>query len=340
MKRLTFLFAILLSITSLFSQSLSPKSEIYIITCSPGEELYQSFGHNAIWIVDSVKRINYVYHYGTFDFSDPDFYVNFVRGKLNYMLGVEYYGSFEQEYNNAGRDVYAQKLNLDQAQKNEIFRYLRWKSLPENKYYIYDFLQDNCATRVRDVMVRIFGDTLVLPEKELDLSYRDVLKSYFRPMPWTRLKIINNNFEIGKKPWFNPTLVFWSLLVVFMFLSVLELKKKTVYKGVDFVLYIILGIIGILLLIMWFGTDHTPPKWNLNLLWAFPTHIWFAFVYLKNKKFKLIKIYSLIFGLLNIVLVLSYPIFPQDYDPALIPFFLLMGGRMLKRYWEIKKYNR
>ncbi|MEA3451389.1 MAG: hypothetical protein U9Q83_05740, partial [Bacteroidota bacterium] len=251
------------------------------------------------------------------------------------------------------------------------------------------FLQDNCATRVRDVMVRVFGDTLVLPEKELDLSYRDVLKPYFRPMPWTRFganlllglpadrkldswhamflpdniikvfdsaklkyndgqeenlvisttKIMDNDFEIGKKPWFNPTLVFWSLLIVFIVFSFFELKKKIVYKGVDFVLYFILGIVGILLLLFWFVTDHTPPKWNLNLLWAFPTHIWFAFVYLKNKKLKLIKIYSLIFGLLNIMLVITYPIFPQDYDYALIPFFLLIGGRMLKRYWEIRKKN-
>lgn len=388
MKRLKIFFFLVLGVLNLSAQNLSSDSKIYILTCSPGAELYQAFGHNAIWIVDNNQSINQVYHYGTFDFSDPNFYTNFIQGRLNYMLDIELYRYFYQEYDGDNRDVYMQELNLNLQQKNSIYKYLSWKSQAENKYYKYDFFMDNCATRVRDVMVQIFADTLVFPEIKIDLTYRQAIKPYLRAKPWIRFgtnlllglpadkkldywsamflpdyidtvfnsaqlvysknnveplvlsrsTLIKNDFKIGKKPWFNPSLVFWSILIIFIAISFLEIKKKKFFKGIDFVIYLILGIVSLILLFMWFGTDHTPTKWNLNLIWAFPSHIWFAFVYLKNKKKKLIKYYSLIFGITNIILCLTFPIFPQQYDQALIPFFILIAGRMLKEFWESKKY--
>lgn len=384
MRRLKIFVLLFLGVFSLSAQNLSSNSKIYILTCSPGAELYQAFGHNAIWILDNNQRISQVYHYGTFDFSAPHFYTNFIRGRLNYMLDIELYKYFHQEYNGDHRDVYAQELNLNLEQKNSIYKYLSWKSQPENKYYKYDFFMDNCATRVRDVLEQIFADTIVFPKIKIDLTYRQAIKPYLRAKPWIRFgtnlllglpadkkldywsamflpdyidtvfnsaklvysknnveplvlsrsTIIKNNFKIGKKPWFNPSLVFWSILIIFIAISLLEIKKKKFFKGIDFSIYLILGIVSLILIFMWFGTDHTPTKWNLNLIWAFPSHIWFAFVYLKNKRKKLIKYYSLIFGLVNILLCITFPIFPQHFDQALIPFFILLGGRMLKEFWE------
>ncbi len=387
MKRKIFIITIILSLyISLSAQNLSKESKIYIITCSPGTELYQAFGHNAIWIEDKTERINQVYHYGTFDFAAPHFYLNFIRGRLNYMLDIELFRDFYYEYNAAHRDVYIEELNLTLEEKDKIYKYLSWKSLPANKYYRYDFFMDNCATRIRDVLVKTFGDTLVFPKIKIDESYRQAIKPYLRAKPWIRLGtnlllglpadkklnywsamflpdyidtvlysakleynnvekplvvqrdiLIRNNFKIGPKPWFNPSLVFWILFFIVLIISIVEIKKKTKYKGIDFGMYLLLGIVGILLLFMWFGTDHTPTKWNLNILWAFPSHIWFAFVYLKNKKKNLIKNYALIFGIFNLLLCITYPVFPQHFDQALIPFFLLFSLRMLKEYWEIKK---
>ena len=44
------------------------------------------------------------------------------------------------------------------------------------------------------------------------------------------------------------------------------------------------GLLGIVLLIMWFLTDHTTTKWNFNVLWANPLLLSLAFVKMTSLK--------------------------------------------------------
>lgn len=360
-----------------YTQQLTDNSKIYIIVCSPGDELYQAFGHSAFWIIDTTTRVNLIYHYGTFNYADPNFYTKFIRGKLDYMLAAESYPAFMNEYSTDGRDVWKLELNLNTAKKNELYSYLKWKSLDANKYYKYDFFMDNCATRVRDVIEKIYGDSLVYENNfDIKTTYRKSIKPYLQAKPWTRFGInlllglpadkklnfysamylpyyidsvysianlnfdnttqklvtersemIVSNYQIGKRPFFNPTYLFWFLFVIISALTFIEFRKKKVYKAVNFTYFLITGIVSILLLFMWFLTDHTPTKWNLNLIWAFPTHIVFAFLYLKNNK--IVSKYLLITGIVSVLLVITYPVFPQQFDIAMIPFFLAFGIRFL-----------
>lgn len=360
-----------------YTQQLTDNSKIYVIVCSPGDELYQAFGHNAFWIIDTTTRVNLIYHYGTFNYADPNFYTKFIRGKLDYMLAAESYPAFMNEYSTDGRDVWKLELNLNTDKKNELYSYLKWKSLDANKYYKYDFFMDNCATRVRDVIEQIYGDSLVYKNNfNVETTYRKSIKPYLQAKPWTRFGInlllglpadkkldfysamylpyyidsvysianlsfdntknklvtersemIVSNYKIGKRPFFNPTYFFWFLFVFISALTFIEFRKKKVYKAVNFTYFLITGIVSILLLFMWFLTDHTPTKWNLNLIWAFPTHIVFAFLYLKNNK--IVSKYLLITGIVSILLVITYPVFPQQFDIAMIPFFLAFGIRFL-----------
>lgn len=360
-----------------YTQQLTDNSKIYIIVCSPGDELYQAFGHSAFWIIDTTTRVNLIYHYGTFNYADPNFYTKFIRGKLDYMLAAESYPAFMNEYSTDGRDVWKLELNLNTDKKNELYSYLKWKSLDANKYYKYDFFMDNCATRVRDVIEKIYGDSLVYENNfDIKTTYRKSIKPYLQAKPWTRFGInlllglpadkklnfysamylpyyidsvysianlnfdnttqklvtersemIVSNYKIGKRPFFNPTYLFWFLFVFILALTFIEFRKKKVYKAVNFTYFLITGIVSILLLFMWFLTDHTPTKWNLNLIWAFPTHIVFAFLYLKNNK--IVSKYLLITGIVSVLLVITYPVFPQQFDIAMIPFFLAFGIRFL-----------
>ncbi|MCD6555811.1 MAG: DUF4105 domain-containing protein, partial [Bacteroidales bacterium] len=131
-----------------FGQVLSPYAEVSIITCAPGNELYSTFGHSAIRIKDPVLRIDNVYNYGTFNFETPGFYMKFTRGKLDYMLSVSPYRYFVMSYIQEKRAIKEQVLNLSCPQKTIIFHALKINALPENMYYRYDFLKDNCSTRV------------------------------------------------------------------------------------------------------------------------------------------------------------------------------------------------
>ena len=118
MKKIIFLFIIssLISIKGI-GLTLSPETEVSILTCAPGNELYSLFGHTAIRINDPRHQIDRVYNYGTFDFSTPHFYLKYARGLLPYQLTVQKFSHFIYNYQLEERTVYAQTIRLDSLEK-------------------------------------------------------------------------------------------------------------------------------------------------------------------------------------------------------------------------------
>ena len=78
---------------------------------------------------------------------------------------------------------------------------------------------------------------------------------------------------------FPPLLVFSLLFAAVAVLTICADRlhlSQTFFHIVDRVLFILAGIVGLLLLFMWFGTDHYCTAWNLNILWASPLLILIA----------------------------------------------------------------
>lgn len=170
-----------------YSQALSEKAEISLLTMSAGADLYSKFGHSAIRIVDPKLRIDQVYNYGIFDFDEPNFYVKFVRGKLKYKLGVQPYRQVIQAYRYYKRNLVEQKFNLNPAQKQQVFDFLTTNYRPENRYYLYDFFYDNCATRIRDVIDSVLVDKISyeIDSLEKNKTFRQLLDEYIGDLLWT-----------------------------------------------------------------------------------------------------------------------------------------------------------
>src|SRR5882757_5394445 len=82
--------------------------EISLLTCAPGADLYSIFGHTAIRVRDDRRGMDIVYNYGTFDDTDPLFYIHFTKGIMNYSLSVEIFSDFMLEYRFEKREVKAQ----------------------------------------------------------------------------------------------------------------------------------------------------------------------------------------------------------------------------------------
>jgi hypothetical protein len=61
---------------------LDDSAQVSLITYTPGEELYQAFGHSAIRIKDDLLNMDRLYNFGVFDFETPDFYLKFAHGDL------------------------------------------------------------------------------------------------------------------------------------------------------------------------------------------------------------------------------------------------------------------
>ncbi len=186
------LIAILLLSTTLVKAelpTLSERSKVVLFTCSPGDELYAGFGHSAIWVSDQSTGVDRLYNYGTFDFSTPNFYWKFLRGKLDYMLNVTSVRRFITEYKYRKIGVVGQTIELNQNEKQKIFSLLEENLLPENRFYKYDFYYDNCATRIRDIVIESVDGTIDFNAPDQSISFRQILLPYLETTPWTKFGI-------------------------------------------------------------------------------------------------------------------------------------------------------
>jgi len=134
-----------------FAQDTS-RLQISLLTCTPGEELYSTFGHSAFRVVDSNSVTDLVYNYGTFNFGDDGFYLKFIRGKLLYYLSVEDFRGFKASYQYENRGITEQVLSLSAVEKINIRHFLNENLKEENRFYKYDFFFDNCTSRLRDII--------------------------------------------------------------------------------------------------------------------------------------------------------------------------------------------
>ena len=171
---------------------LSPSSQISLITCGPWQgELYSAFGHSAFRVYDPVSNIDWVFNYGTFDFNQPNFYLNFARGRNMYMLSVQDYPPFRDHYIGNNRYIHEQVLNLDAHRLQQLFQYLWNNALPQNREYRYDYFYDNCSTRPRDVLKAVLGDSLRFDYNWVKdgPTIRELTDRYLNLQPWGDLGI-------------------------------------------------------------------------------------------------------------------------------------------------------
>ena len=162
------------------------KRRVSLLTCSPGEQVYELFGHTALRFVDPSRGVDVVFNYGLFSFSEPNFVWRFVLGETDYILGATDYNYFILEYAERGSGVTEQVLALDSLQKSEIIEALVKNSLPQNRTYRYNFLFNNCTTKARDKIVEAVGGKIEYNTPSIgdSLTFRQIVHQYTAGYPW------------------------------------------------------------------------------------------------------------------------------------------------------------
>ena len=171
------------------AQFVDETSTFSLLTGSSGTELYNTFGHSAIRVKDTTKNLDTVFNWGTFDFDAPNFYLNFTRGKLEYRVSTASFENFKRGFIWENRSVVEQELNLTLEQKIRLYDQLLENYKPENRYYKYDFFFDNCATRIRDLMITTFRDEFQYnypTEWETSgMTFRNLIDLYLTDKHWS-----------------------------------------------------------------------------------------------------------------------------------------------------------
>jgi hypothetical protein len=170
---------------------LSGQARVSVITCGPGPELYEAFGHSAIRVSDPLQSLDLVFNYGMFDFNQENFYGNFAKGSMRYMLGLSSFEDFMFQYKHYKRSVREQVLNLDSLERQAVVNYLSINLRPENKEYLYDYFYNNCSTKIIDLLDSAINRSInwELAQPEGKVSYRQLIYQYTVFQPWGRLGI-------------------------------------------------------------------------------------------------------------------------------------------------------
>lgn len=357
---------------------LSDSARVSLITCAPGNELYSCFGHSGIRVTDYRQGFDVVFNYGTFDFGAPNFYLNFLKGHMIYMIGVDGYRDFYENYVYEGRSVYEQQLHLNDSQRVKIFDFLVNNAKPENRNYRYDFLWDNCATRIRDVFEKN------IPEVKFDYSsfkdkksFRTLINDYSEQHPWEQFGMglliglpvdriatpreetflpdyLSDAFAhatisgqplaasketlLDVKPTqekaldqkITPVMVFGGLLLIIVLLTVYEVRRGKYFYAVDIFLFFLAGFFGWQFLLLGGFTEHTTTQWNLNILWALPTHIFMAFLtpFVQSKRW--VQYYFQVSAILAGVVVIGWKLLPQQ---------LLLANVLIATIYAVRSYH-
>jgi len=190
-KKLLIFFSIIFYSLNTNSVELSDSLKASVLTISPGNELYSTFGHTAIRIKDLKNGFDIVFNYGTFDFNTPNFYFKFALGKLDYLLSVESYEGFVSSITEENRSIIEQQLNFNKDQTLKLTSLLIKNYQPENRSYRYKFFTDNCSTRVRDILVKASDDSTLLrrPNIASGYTFRELYRIYVSSMPWGKFGI-------------------------------------------------------------------------------------------------------------------------------------------------------
>ncbi len=360
LKLLLFLF-LFFSFSTVFSQNalLSQETKISIFTCGNGQELYTTFGHTAIRILDETNKLDVVYNYGQFDFREGNFYAKFVKGNLQYFIGVSSFDDFIYEYQFEGREVVEQTLNLTQLQKQKLFDALNDSLYSDERHYTYKFIDRNCTTMVVEKINAILGKPIIEKIDDKTISYRTVLYPRFENYFWYKLGInviFGAKVDANAEKLFLPTEFLNSLdkakvdgkpMVVKKEIVVKSTQPEIKFQFLDSIYFIALlllivivlnkkwltnsylflaGLMGLFLCLVGFYSLHEELLWNYNALLFNPLLLVLPF--LRNlKRFKTILILCISMLVLYLLWMLNKPHLLL-MSPFIITHFIL--------FWQLK----
>lgn len=348
-----------------------------LLTCSPGEKVYELFGHTGIRYRNFTKGYDVVFNYGVFDFNTPNFVMRFVRGETDYQLGAVPFHYFIQEYEHRGSSVTEQDLALLPTEAARLDSLLRENYLPENRIYRYNYFYDNCTTRARDRIESALGGITSYPPGVADATFRGWVRKYTKGHPWADFGInlcLGSEADrpiSGRKQMFlpenmmqafshgtvhgggdlpvrkllagervilersdrmaeqanggflpSPMTVGIALLVIVLACSLIEWRRRSVWWGIDLLLFTLQGVAGCIIAFLFFFSTHptVDSNWLIIILNPLPLIFlpWMIHRVRKGKKC----LYDVVNAAVLTLFIAFLPLIPQKISLVVVTLAL------------------
>ena len=367
---------------------LSDQAQISMVTIGPYDpELWSSWGHCGIRVHDPLRRLDWMYDFGRFSFEQESFYWNYAKGTTFYSIGrFDDYERIRTHYLAQNRWVYEQVMDFTPAEVQRVFNYLEENNKPENREYLYNYVYDNCATRLVDVVDEVLGDKVSYDQSFMQegQTIRDLMDEGLEYQPWGDLLIdMLLGYQIDKEADFREYLMmpkyiqesfkgaiidrdsvqvplvrqaipyeagsqelsnglftpFNTFVIVFFVVGLItnrNFKTQRRSKWLDALLFSVVGLLGFVMLFLWFGTEHLS-KYNYNLIWAIPFHLPAIWLLLSERFRPFLVRYFRFTGVLYACVLVFWVLFPQNLHQALIPFILTLVLRAFYISYDVGK---
>jgi len=155
------------------------------------------------------------------------------------------------------------------------------------------------------------GDGTMLVKSERNIPEVPIIKEPFAPTPLDR-----------------PLWVMTFVAIIGL-LSMANPRTEHIF---DTIFWFVLGLAGLIIALLWFATDHSATKTNLNILWAWPTHLLFFW---RTRRSGTTENYFTVAALMAVLLLIFWIWMPQEMPTPALPLVgLIVVKGLWRRYWK------
>ena len=245
------------------------------------------------------------------------------------------YDYFRDNCTTRAADIVIDKTNNkfkdDKLESEAILTYrdLIHRKINENSWAALGI--DLCLGAIFDKKINT-RETFFLPENlmnYLDLYEGDIIKRNIIYSPESEISYREN------LP--SPLLINLILSLIIVAITIFNFKSNKWNKSLDSLIFLISGSIGILIIYLWFFSNHFAGAQNFNFLWAFPLNFALIFAIYKNKIPNWSIGYIKLLIILIILLFLHWTTGVQKYNLTLLPIFVAL---LIRYSFLVHRINR
>jgi len=179
---------------------------------------------------------------------------------------------------------------------------------------------------------------LFLPENVL--TYFDKLQiienGTTKPIVKRKENILLHQKTLQHDTFFTPLFTFSILALIVVLITFKNYTQQKRSRFLDFSIFFISGLIGVVLLAIWLATNHISAKNNYNTLWAFAPNLIASFFLLKKKAPNWIRSYTLFALIVLLIAILIWIAQIQVFSIATLPLIVLLAVRYFY-LWRLAK---
>ena len=342
--------------------------EVSLLTCSPGDELYSAFGHTAIRVNDMVFNYG-MFNFNTEGFyikfvsgeTDYELGVEMMQGferqyerrnrsvieqKLN-LTNEEKAALFNALIENTRPENKTYRYNFvfdncatrprvkieeclkgaikyDVKEENESYRKLIEKYVGEDSWIKFgiDMLIGAEADKTAS-----FFDRLFLPD-ELMNAFATARRDNGERLVTETKEIVSQDKDDDDDE-DNGVTPLAVAVIAMTIISIASLLFPRKLKALDFILFLVTGLLGVVITFLCFFSLHPLVGENYNLLWLNPIHLIIPLTIFIKKARKILMGTYILIALATAVAMSGYIYLPQEFNIAFLPFMAIIVVRAL-----------